>query len=109
MTAGGNAGTGFKVTVTGCGDFQCPGGQAILVAMEGARERLIPVGCRGGGCGVCRIRIDAGAYRIGRISSVHVDAAGRQHGVSLACRTFPESDLEISVLGGRRALGTFRV
>ena len=92
----------FTVTVAGRGEFPCANSQPILIGMERARMKLIPVGCRGGCCGVCRVQIHSGAYRLGRISTFHVAEEEQQQGISLACRTYPESDLEISVLGSRR-------
>jgi Ferredoxin len=45
---------------------------SLLVAMERAGQALIPVGCRGGGCGKCRIRILKGEY----FSKTHEQSLG---------------------------------
>jgi len=42
--------------------FEAGADVSVLVAMERAGQALIPVGCRGGGCGKCRIRILQGEY-----------------------------------------------
>ena len=48
-------------------------GERVLVALERAQgfgqlknlPRRLPVGCRRGGCGVCRVRVLSGEYRFG--------------------------------------------
>lgn len=55
----------------------------------------IPVGCRGGGCGVCRVRIVDGTYTTRRMSRRHVSEADEADGVALACRVIPTSDITI--------------
>jgi ferredoxin len=55
----------------------------------------IAVGCRGGGCGVCRVRILDGTYTTKRMSRRHVSEADETVGVVLACRTIPTSDLTL--------------
>ena len=54
---------------------------------------VIPVGCRRGGCGVCRSRVIAGAYECCAMSRLHVSDADRREGIVLACSIFPRSDL----------------
>ena len=57
----------------------------------------IPVGCRGGGCGVCRIRVVAGEYTTRRMSRKHVSEADEAAGIALACRVVPASDLIVEL------------
>lgn len=77
----------------------CTPGENLLRAMERLNLHLIPVGCRGGGCGVCRIRVRRGDYATRRMSRVHVSAADEAAGIALACCLMPQGDLEIEVLG----------
>lgn len=82
--------------------FSCAAEENLLQALQraGATPALlaaIPVGCRGGGCGVCRIHVRAGEYRTGRMSRKHISEADESAGTVLACRVFPQSDLEIEV------------
>ena len=70
-------------------------GQSLLAACERSRQTAIRVGCRGGGCGVCRVRIVSGRYRHKAMSKTHINAQDLAAGVVLACRVFPESDMEI--------------
>ena len=75
--------------------FECAEDQVLLVGMERHNAAAISVGCRGGGCGVCRIRILAGEYETKRMSKAHISDAEQQRGYALACRVFPRTDLEI--------------
>lgn len=72
-------------------------GQSLLTAAEHSLQHDIAVGCRGGGCGVCRVRILSGNYRKKVMSKTHISPQDLAEGVVLACRVFPESDMEIVV------------
>ena len=67
----------------------------LLVAMEKARAEGIGVGCRGGGCGKCRIRVLKGEYDSKRMSRAWVSEADEAEGIVLACRIFPRSELVV--------------
>lgn len=92
------------VSVAGTGEqFRCDGEQHLLQGMQTFRIgepllKVIPVGCRGGGCGVCRIRIVGGEYEAKKMSRKHISEDEQAAGIVLACRVFPRSDLEIEVL-----------
>lgn len=75
--------------------FPASGAVNLLVAMERAREQAIYVGCRGGGCGKCRIRVLDGDYQSKRMSRAWVSEEDEAEGVVLACRIFARSDLTI--------------
>ncbi|ACO77112.1 ferredoxin, XylT [Azotobacter vinelandii CA] len=74
-------------------------GESLLCAMERQGKRCIPVGCRGGGCGICKVRIVSGRFDYGLMSCSHVDIDQRSQGLALACRLFPLSDSEIRACG----------
>ena len=83
--------------------FDCADGASLLIGMErrGVGRDLvecIPVGCRGGGCGVCRVRILAGEYESKKMSIKHVTPEERDAGIALACRVFPAGSMQIEVL-----------
>ncbi len=80
------------------GHISCPRGTSVLRAMVAAGLRHLPVGCRSGGCGVCRIRVEHGEYTLGRMSATQVDDTAAAQGVALACQLFPTSDLRITPL-----------
>lgn len=90
----------FRVSIDGTDrSFLCRDGQAVLVAMTVAGERCVQVGCRSGGCGVCQVQVLSGRYQTGLMSSAKINQQQRDAGHALACKLFPESDLEISVVG----------
>lgn len=60
----------------------------------------VPVGCRGGGCGVCRVEVISGRWQAFRpMGADHVSAADRAEGRVLACCIRPTEDLTIRALG----------
>lgn len=77
--------------------FRCAEDQSVLVGMERLGNQGIPVGCRGGGCGVCKVEIVEGDVLRRRMSRAHVTEADEANGWALACRIFPRSDLVIRV------------
>jgi ferredoxin len=93
----------WPVEVEGHGRIQCPPGVNVLRAMVGAGASPIPVGCRSGGCGVCRIQVLAGVYSTGPMSTRQVPPNDAANGVALACRLHPASPLRVTVLGRRPA------
>lgn len=73
--------------------FSVTEGQYVLAAMEHAGSQAIDIGCRGGGCGLCKVRVLEGQYSTGRMSRRHVTEQEQADGYALACRLLPESDL----------------
>ncbi|MTJ83323.1 MAG: 2Fe-2S iron-sulfur cluster binding domain-containing protein [Telmatospirillum sp.] len=90
---------GHLVRIEDGGDCLCAPGESVLAALGRAGLCVIAVGCRGGGCGVCRVRVLEGRYRTGRVSRAHLNADDEEAGFSLACRLYPESDLTIKAAG----------
>ena len=90
----------FIVTLEESGaQFSSPDGERVLIAMEHQGFNHIPVGCRGGGCGTCRVFVVHGRYRTRKMSRAQVSAAEEQAGYVLACRLIPESDLVLRLAG----------
>ncbi|MFS8038958.1 2Fe-2S iron-sulfur cluster-binding protein [Xanthobacter sp. AM11] len=91
------------VTVEGHGSTSVSTQERVLVALERARglgqlnglPRRLPVGCRRGGCGVCRARVIAGDYRCAPMSREHVSAAEAADGAVLTCAIYAQSDLTL--------------
>ncbi|HYG89262.1 MAG TPA: 2Fe-2S iron-sulfur cluster binding domain-containing protein [Azospirillum sp.] len=82
------------------GSFACRGDETVIAAMERAAwfgfakdGGRIPVGCRRGGCGVCRVQVLEGPYRVEAMSRTHVTEAEQQEGYALACCLVPQGDL----------------
>ena len=79
--------------------FECPPETDVLEGMTKLGKRGIPVGCKGGGCGVCKVEVVKGNYRKGIMSRQHISEAEEQCNHVLACRIYPETDLEIKITG----------
>lgn len=82
--------------------FNCKPQEFLLHALVRLGRKGIPVGCRNGGCGVCKIKIHAGEYIHGKMSRAHISEQEEHEGVVLACRCQPNSHLSIEVIGQMR-------
>ena len=82
--------------------FNCREDETALVALARSGRRGIPVGCRGGGCGVCKVEVTRGEYRCRTMSRDHIDADDLAARRVLACCIYPLSDLELRVVGKMR-------
>lgn len=74
-------------------ELTCRTGETLLAGLRRNGCRTVPVGCRSGGCGVCRVRVMAGAVTVARpMSATHVSAAAHKQGQVLACCVVPDAD-----------------
>jgi ferredoxin len=71
----------------------------LLEGMEALGRKGIPVGCRNGGCGVCKVAIRAGRYTTRVMSREHISEDDERCGRVLACRVKPASDIRLAVIG----------
>ncbi|MGO9485731.1 MAG: 2Fe-2S iron-sulfur cluster-binding protein [Rhodomicrobium sp.] len=105
--------TRYTITIPGAGSTQCADDERVIVALERAQgfgqlrnlPCRLPVGCRRGGCGVCRARVIEGTYRKAPMSRAHISAEDEENGLILACAVYPLSDLSL-VLEGRAGTTT---
>lgn len=99
------AATVFSIEIAGSDvRFPCRADQSLLAAMMAAGHRALAVGCRSGGCGVCRVRILSGRFTTGHMNRAVVSIADELAGSLLSCRTFPRSDIRLEPMP--RATGT---
>ncbi|MDD3483835.1 2Fe-2S iron-sulfur cluster-binding protein [Azovibrio restrictus] len=90
----------YSVQIEETGEvYACTEQQSLLWGLAQLGRKGIPLGCRGGGCGVCKVAITQGDYQTGPMSAAHVTPEERQSGVVLACRCYPRGDLSLRVLG----------
>lgn len=82
--------------------YGCEEEETLLAGMERLGRRGIPVGCRGGGCGVCKVRIVEGSYRALKMSVAHVNAQDLAQNIVLACRAIPTGTVRLRVEGSMR-------
>ena len=91
----------YAITIVGSGEqFECAEAQNVLAAMERLGRKGIPVGCRGGGCGICRVQVvGSRAFRTLKMSRAQVSIDDEAQGICLACKLIPEGDLMLRPLG----------
>jgi len=94
----------FTVHVAGFeAGFACRADQRVLEALAAtpfcAPSRPmrpdLKIGCRRGGCGVCRVRVLAGSYETTVMSAAFVTQGERSERFALACCLYPRSDLVV--------------
>jgi ferredoxin len=91
---------GYKVTIENSAEtYQCSAEQSLLRGMESLGKGGIPVGCRGGGCGVCKIQVTSGTYVKKTMSRAFITREEEAEQVLLACRCYPTSDISLKVVG----------
>lgn len=79
--------------------YLCDELESVLLGMARLGRKGIPLGCRGGGCGVCKVAVVEGQYQAGTMSRAHVSEEEQKAGCALACRIRPESSLKVKVVG----------
>jgi ferredoxin len=94
----------FTVRVAGFdGGFACRADQRVLEALAATpfggpgrpKRPDLKIGCRRGGCGICRVRVLAGHYETTVMSAAFVNEGERSEGYALACCLYPRSDLVV--------------
>ena len=74
--AAGDPAARYEVIITDTGEsYFCAGNQHLLAGMEQLGRKGIPVGCRSGGCGVCKVAILQGEVHALKMSRAEVSAA----------------------------------
>ena len=90
----------FDVVIEDTGEtYRCAETRSLLEGMEVLGRKGIPVGCRNGGCGVCKVEIHRGTYAARVMSREHVSEEDERCGRVLACRVRPTSDVSLAVIG----------
>ena len=73
----------------------------VLSALERHNYADVFVGCRHGGCGLCKIQIIAGNYDLLKMSAEYISNEDIENKIALACCVIPKTDLKIKILGGK--------
>ena len=96
-----SSGALYLIELINTGDsFKCRDDVDVLRGMERLNYKGIPVGCRGGGCGVCKVTVVSGDYETKKMSRAYVSEEEEAAGTVLACRLFARGDLRLEVVGG---------
>ena len=90
----------FQIEIEGGdgGSFSCAADDRVLLAMERQGQHYIPVGCRRGGCGICKVQVLSGEYETLVMSRAQVSEEEETDRFALACRLMPRSELKLSVV-----------
>jgi ferredoxin len=90
----------FEITIENTGEsFRCRDDEHVLGAMERALCRGIPVGCRNGGCGACKVQVMQGRYAKRKMNRAVVSLEEEERGVGLACKIYPQSGMKVKAIG----------
>lgn len=74
----------------------CREGETVLQALLRGGFRIF-YGCRGGGCGTCKMRLISGTVDYGRYSRAVLSEEEKAQGYFLSCQASPRSDLEVHI------------
>jgi CDP-4-dehydro-6-deoxyglucose reductase len=74
--------------------FICPETMSIVEAAK-IQTAKIPYGCNGGGCGICKMRIVEGQYKLTDAAAKALSAEEKNNGHAYLCQTYPLSDLQL--------------
>ncbi|HBT58928.1 MAG TPA: ferredoxin [Pseudomonas sp.] len=90
----------YQVRIEDTGEtYSCDERESILTGMARLGRKGIPLGCRGGGCGVCKVQVVEGEFVAASMSRAHVSEQEQAVGTVLACRIMPHSNLAVQVVG----------
>ena len=86
----------FNVLIEDTGEhYPCSDARSLLEGMVALDRKGIPLGCRNGGCGVCRVQILSGEWHAQKMTRSRISEAEEAAGIVLACRVMPHSDLAL--------------
>ncbi|MFC3885542.1 2Fe-2S iron-sulfur cluster binding domain-containing protein [Bacillus songklensis] len=77
-------------------ELSCHDSESLLDAAN-KRGIKIPYACKGGGCGMCKIKVEEGDFERGPSSKEVLPDAERTMNYTLACKTYPKSDMKILI------------
>jgi len=90
----------YEITIENTAEsFRCREDEHVLEAMERALCKGIPVGCRNGGCGACKVRVTQGRYVKRKMNRAVLSLEEEARGVALACKIYPQSDMKVKAIG----------
>ena len=87
----------YTVSLRPDGDeIACGGEETVLSAILRSGAKVV-FGCRGGGCGACKMRLTSGQVEHGRCSTAVLSDAEKAEGSFLSCQARPLTDLIIEL------------
>jgi ferredoxin len=92
----------FTITLTPVGQtITCGAEDTVLTAILRSGASVM-FGCRGGGCGTCKMRLAAGHVEHGRCSVAVLPPEDRAGGWFLSCQARPLADLTVELSPANR-------
>jgi|SRR5581483_12453793 CDP-4-dehydro-6-deoxyglucose reductase len=92
----------YTITLTPVGEtLLCRPDETVLAAILRSGASVV-FGCRGGGCGTCKMRATAGQVDHGRCSTAVLGGEDRAAGWFLSCQARARSDLTIELTPANR-------
>ena len=79
----------------------CRTDETVLSAILRSGAKVV-FGCRGGGCGTCKMRLISGQVDYGRCSVAVLTEQERREGSFLSCQARPLSDLTVELTATNR-------
>ncbi|MDR2940544.1 MAG: 2Fe-2S iron-sulfur cluster binding domain-containing protein [Clostridiales bacterium] len=88
----------YRINVLNTGaQFLCRQDEYVLEAMKKSGCGPIHYGCFGGGCGICKMKVISGSYRVDKkMSRAHISPEEETDGFVLTCCIKPTGNLTIS-------------
>lgn len=77
--------------------FYCRPDECLMSSMR--RAGFFKGGCRGGGCGICKVRVVSGEVSLCRMSREHITPEEEAEGFILACCAKLNSDIVLALNG----------
>ena len=92
----------YTVSLSPLGDaVVCRGDESVLAAILRSGAKVV-FGCRGGGCGTCKMRLISGAVDHGRCSAAVLSHEEKAAGAFLSCQARPLSDLTVELTAANK-------
>src|SRR5262245_3561610 len=92
----------YTVSFAPVGDLVvCRGDESVLSAILRSGAKVM-FGCRGGGCGTCKMRLTSGRVDHGRCSVAVLPEAERDAGWFLSCQARALSDLTVELTAANK-------
>jgi ferredoxin len=92
----------YAITLSPVGDtVPCRPEETVLAAILGSGAS-VRYGCRGGGCGTCKMRMISGQVEHGRCSAAVLLEEERESGWFLSCQARARSDITIELTAANK-------
>jgi len=92
----------YTITLSPVGDaVACAPEESVLAAILSSGASVV-FGCRGGGCGTCKMRLISGRVEHGRCSAAVLPEEEKEYGWFLSCRARALTDLTVELTAANR-------